>query len=410
MAAAPERRRPARARPRCGRAGRRSPTGRPRPATARAATAPRYGPQTPGTGRGSAESAMWQVEVPAISARWRSSAARRCASAGPSTPSAPAWASIRPQPTRQPWSGRARCRGLRSAGRERCRSALAPRRQRAPRAQVPDARRRRGNPAASPAPRGRDRSICRSACTRAGVRAAGPPGQVVGEVEEQAGSAARPAADAASATSAWGSPSRATSRRRQVEHPVAARGAGLGLGDRAMVQPDDDVPAVLAGGRDARRPARPVAARPASRWRRSRCRRPLAATPAPRAPRAPTARPPPDVVRALLGMVGLRPMERDRRSPRPSIRPSGSNTPARALPVPTSTPTRTAPDIVTLPAVSMVLRAAPLCLPIAANGNGCQANPCANGSICRFFNMLLVVFPPGRRRRQPARGPCRICT
>ena len=47
-------------------------------------------------------SAMTQVEVPAISARWRSisgvAAARR-----PSTPSAPAWASIRPAATRQPW-------------------------------------------------------------------------------------------------------------------------------------------------------------------------------------------------------------------------------------------------------------------------------------------------------------------
>ena len=103
--------------------------------------------------------------------------------------------------------------------------------------------------------------------------AAGAPGQVVGEVEEQAGP--RPglrqmplqphqlgdlhlgrhhAAD-------------------MVEHAMAAGGAFLGLGDGAVVEPDDRVPVPVAGGRDRQRPARRGRAPRASRWRRSRCRR-----------------------------------------------------------------------------------------------------------------------------------------
>ena len=60
--------------------------------------APKYGPHTPGIGRAADEAAMWQVEVPAMTAMRRSSS---FSSTPPSSPSPPACASIRPMPTTQ---------------------------------------------------------------------------------------------------------------------------------------------------------------------------------------------------------------------------------------------------------------------------------------------------------------------
>ncbi len=88
---------------------------------------------------------------------------------------------------------------------------------------------------------------------RAGVGPAGAEGEEVGEVE-----------DAAVACHCCGQVALQPHQLRdlhlgrhraadEVEHRVAARGAFLGLGERAVVEPDDDVPAVLARGRDGRR-------------------------------------------------------------------------------------------------------------------------------------------------------------
>ena len=133
---------------------------------------------------------MWQVEVPAIIAICRSSAAGPSAAAAPSTPRAPAWASIRPTATRQPvvrpsCAAAATVSGPRSLPIGEARS-----RQAAPLQQIRHPA--RGEEVGLPAFRlvGEIGPLAGDGAFRARGAAAGAPGQVVGEVEEQAG--ARP--------------------------------------------------------------------------------------------------------------------------------------------------------------------------------------------------------------------------
>ena len=65
--------------------------------------AEKYGPHTPGTKRGASETAMWQLDVPQISASRRSNdGAASPASAAPMVPMPPACASIAEVPTAMP--------------------------------------------------------------------------------------------------------------------------------------------------------------------------------------------------------------------------------------------------------------------------------------------------------------------
>ena len=400
-------------RPGCGRAGRRSPTGRPRSATARARPRRSRGPRRPRTRRGSADSAMWQVEVPAISAILRSSSA----------PLARA-------PDR---ARRARRHGHRS-GRSRpwhavvsARSAAAARGERAERradrhSPAPAARSARAGPRA----RRREEIVLPARllvsqigpfaghrAARAGVRAAGAQGEEVGEVEHPA--VARPglrqmALEPHQLRDLHLGRHRAA---EQVEHPMAGGGARLA----PRRSPDDRARRRRSSG--PRRWSRRSPDGP--RWSRATSEQVASNDDAGHllggnaGARARLAHRlgdrGPDVLRTLLGVVGHRPVERDRALGAPQ-HPTVRAEHARACAArPDVDRDQSCTGIVTLPAVSMVLRAAPLCLPIALNGDGCQADPCANGCACRLLqHVASSPAPPGRRRRAPARRPCRICT
>ena len=99
----------------------------------------------------------------------------------------------------------------------------------------------------------------------------------------------------------------------EVQHLVAGGGAFLGLGERAVIEPDDDVPLVLAAGRDAGRAvlaverdqrAGGIEADPGDRRRRQA--RLLARVPRGGADRLP------DVLARLLGVVRPRLVHQNR--------------------------------------------------------------------------------------------------
>ncbi len=99
----------------------------------------------------------------------------------------------------------------------------------------------------------------------------------------------------------------------RVQHGVAARRAATGFGDRPVVEPGDHVPAILVAGRHAGRPVRLVQGdqRAGGIERDAGDRLPADTGDGERvADRGRDRRP--DVVRALLGVVWLRPVQRDR--------------------------------------------------------------------------------------------------
>ena len=148
------------------------------------------------------------------------------------------------------WSGRARRGGLRVERAERCPDRARRVRHRGPLAQVLEPDRGAGNRPASPAPRGRDRSICRSPCSTSG-RSSRRRGRSGSRRGRASGRSARQASGRwrLSHISFGISISGDIVPPSIVEHPMAGGGALVGLGDGAMIEPDHDVPAVLAAGR-----------------------------------------------------------------------------------------------------------------------------------------------------------------
>ena len=175
---------------------------------------------------------------------------------------------------------------------------------------------------------------------RAGVRAGGAPGQEVGEVE---GGPAR-AQDCGQVALQPHQLRRLHLRRHDaadvVEHAVAGGGAFLGFGEGAVVEPEDGVPAVVAGGRDGDGAALRGRAGPASRWRRRRDAGDVARGGAgDSAQAARTAR---QTARQIsCGSCSAWPgagwLISDRMLGAAEQAPAASKMPARALPVPTST-------------------------------------------------------------------------
>ena len=118
-----------------GRAARRWPTGRLRSARGRAAPAPKYGPQTPGERPRLGRQRHTQDDVPAISARCRSSVAASPRKAAQARRARRHGRRSAPAPTRQsPASGRARRRPPRVSGPRSAPTGARARRQRRARA------------------------------------------------------------------------------------------------------------------------------------------------------------------------------------------------------------------------------------------------------------------------------------
>ena len=290
--------------------------------------------------RGSAASAMWQVEVPATRPICRSSAGAPWPAPRPSTPSAPACASIRPQPT---WQAVVRPSSSAASG-DRVPS-VAPIGLAAPGSAARSSRSSSPTFAQKirlPARRlvGEVGPLAGHRAAGARVRAAGAPGQKVGEVEDP--------------------PVVPPALRQMALQPHELRDLHLGRhraadeiqhrGGRSRCIP---APRRSRGGRARprrssapRRWSRPQAgpARPVERHQRAggieadpRDRLGSDAGLGPRRARRGADRPP-DVVGILLGMVRRRPVHGDRPAV-PGEHPAAARRtgPARALPVPTST-------------------------------------------------------------------------
>ncbi len=196
---------------------------------------------------------MWQVEVPAIIAMWRSSAPAVFARALPRTPRAPAWASIRPQPTwhcgRQAEIG---C-GLRGEAAERGSDRACGGRQGGAAEQVVEADlgKEIGLPARGLV--GEIGPLAGERADRALVRAAGPEGEVVREVQEAAVALPLRRQVALQPHELWDLHLGRHRAADEVQDLVAGGRAFLGLGECPVIEPEDDVPAVLAAGRDGGR-------------------------------------------------------------------------------------------------------------------------------------------------------------
>ena len=263
------------------------------------------------------------------------------ASSGPRTPSAPAWASMRPAATRvagvRPrWAAAAGVSGPRSAP-----TGVARRGWPVADEEVGEADRGRGSPSASPGARGRGSPTCRRGCTASarGCRSRRRRGSRRGR---------RPAAMRDQVAGRWRlsqSELRQLHLGRQRAAGVVEDGMGtggvdrLGLGGGAVVEPEDGVAAVVAGGRDGDRAAGGVAEderaggvegeagdvlRAGARPRRGR--RGAAAAAACQIWAEDCSAWPSAVSWNSIGA-----------SARPSRRPARSKRPARALPVPMST-------------------------------------------------------------------------